>query len=173
MRRKGLSVKAFQVLRGGAAAGLVVAVALLSGCASADRAAVVNGHVVTESEAQRSAREINEAFELQQPLGTRDVVGSLITAPLINKVAGEAGKAESDASAREAMPGVQDPSPATLELVKANFALQKLTDEEKGRIVEELRRADITVNPRYGRFNPQTVGFEASAPNWIQPSQQG
>lgn len=166
-------MKAFRVLRAGLVTGVVSAVAVLGGCGSADTAAVVNGQVVTESEARRAATEINRAFQLEKPLGTRDAVNALVTAPLINAVAREAGKAQTDSGARAAMPRLQDPSPATLEMVKANFALQQLTDEEKGRIVEELREAEITINPRYGRFDRETVGFEESVPNWIQPSQQG
>jgi hypothetical protein len=166
-------VKAFRTLRGPlAAVGLAAALAV-SGCSAADTAAVVNGQVISESEAQLAARQINEAFSPQTPLDTPGAVSSLIAAPFINSVAKSVGKAESDSSARSAMPNVTDPAQATLDLVKANFALQKLTDQEKQRVVSELKTAHVTINPRYGAFDPDTASFEAPSQNWIKPAAKG
>ena len=51
--REGLSVKALRTLRGPLAAVAMAAALTVSGCATADAAAVVNGQVISESEAQQ------------------------------------------------------------------------------------------------------------------------
>ncbi len=167
-QRKGLSVKALRTLRGLLAATAVVGTLSVAGCATADTAAVVNGNRITEKQAQTAAAQINKAFQLTDPLTTTNAVSSLITAPFINEVAAKAGKAETDSSARAAMPNLDDPTPQTLELVKANFALQNLTDQEKADIVADLQKAKIEVNPRYGTFNRKTAGIEPRNENWLE-----
>lgn len=145
----------------------VAAAVALSGCSTADTAAVVNGEVISEREAQTAARQVNEAFSPQTPLDTRTAITSLITAPIINEVAAQAGKGISAASARTAMPNLAEPAEATIELVRANFALQNLSDTERAQIFEELGKAEITVNPRYGSFDRDGAKLEPSAQNWI------
>ena len=171
--REGLSVKALRTLRGPLAAVAMAAALTVSGCATADTAAVVNGQVISESEAQQAAREINEAFKPQTPLDTPGAVSSLIAAPIINDVAQQVGKAESDSSARSAMPDVAEPAQATIDLVKANFALQKMSDAEKQMVVDELKQAENTNNPRYGSFDRDTGSFEAPSLNWIKLPDEG
>jgi hypothetical protein len=166
-------VKALRTLRGPLAAVVIAAALSVSGCGTADTAAVVNGQVISETEAQRAAREINEAFSPQTPLDTPGAVSSLIAAPIINEVASKVGKAESDSSARAAMPNISDPSQASLDLVKANFALQKLSDQEKQQVLEQLKKADIKINPRYGSFDRDTASFEAPARNWLKLPKEG
>lgn len=166
-------MKALRTLRGPLAAVVIAAALSVSGCGTADTAAVVNGQVISETEAQRAAREINEAFSPQTPLDTPGAVSSLIAAPIINEVASKVGKAESDSSARAAMPNISDPSQASLDLVKANFALQKLSDQEKQQVLEQLKKADIKINPRYGSFDPDTASFEAPARNWLKLPKEG
>lgn len=166
-------MKALRTLRGPLAAVALAAALSVSGCGTADTAAIVNGQVISESEAQTAAREINEAFKPQTPLDTKAAVSSLIAAPIINGVAERAGKAESDSSARSAMPDLSEPAQATLDLVKANFALQKLSDQEKQLIVEELKKAEITINPRYGAFDRDSATFEAPNRNWLADPGKG
>jgi hypothetical protein len=166
-------VKALRTLRGPLAAVALATALAVSGCGTAGTAAVVNGQVISESEAQQAAREINEAFSPETPLDTPGAVSSLITAPIINDVSKRAGKAESDSSARSAMPNISEPSQATLDLVKANFALQKLSDQEKQQVLTDLAKADITINPRYGAFDRDSASFEMPARNWLKPSDQG
>jgi len=166
-------VKALRTLRGPLAAVALAAALSVSGCSTADTAAIVNGQVISESEAQQAAHEINEAFKPQTPLDTPGAVSSLIAAPIINGVAESVGKAESDSSARSAMPNLSEPTQATLDLVKANFALQKLTDQEKQLVVEELKKAEITINPRYGAFDRDSATFEAPSRNWLSLPDEG
>jgi hypothetical protein len=166
-------VKALRTLRGPLAAAALATALSVSACGTADTAAIVNGDVISESEAQTAAQQINEAFKPQTPLTTQAAVSSLIAAPVINNVAKRVGKGESDSSARSALPNVAEPAQATLDLVKANFALQKLTDSEKQLILDDLQKAEITVNPRYGVFDRDGVQLEAAQTNWLKVTGEG
>jgi hypothetical protein len=165
---RGKSVKAFRVLRGSLVAGVAVVVLGVSGCASADTAAVVNGHRITEQEAQEASRQILEA-QPDSGITTANAVASLVMAGFINTVADGAGKGLSDSAARQAVAAIKDPSPATLELVRASLAFNQMNSEEQGRAVDLASKAKITINPRYGRFDPKKISFDASTPNWIKP----
>lgn len=162
-----MSVKAPRSPRGLLATVALATALAVSGCGTADTAAIVNGQVISESEAQQAARQINEAFSPQTPLDTSAAVTSLVAAPIIIDVAERAGKAESDSSARSAMPKLSEPAQATLELVKANFALQKLTESERQQVIDELKKAEITINPRYGSFDRDSASFAESSRNWL------
>ncbi len=166
-------MKALRTLRGPLAAAALAAALSVSACGTADTAAVVNGEKISESEAQTAAQQINEAFKPQNPLTTAAAVSSLIAAPIINEVAMRVGKGESDSSARSAMPQIAEPSQATLDLVKANFALQKLTDPEKQMVLDELKKADVTVNPRYGAYDKDGAQLEPAKTDWLKVTSEG
>jgi two-component system chemotaxis response regulator CheB len=129
--------------------------------------------VKDRGEAQTAAQQINEAFKPQNPLTTQAAVSSLIAAPIINDVATRVGKGESDSSARSAIPQIEEPSQATLDLVKANFALQKLTDPEKQMVLDELKKAEVTVNPRYGAYDTDGAQLEPAKTDWLKVTSQG
>ena len=157
-----------------AAVGAAAAVAV-SGCSGAggtDTAAIVNGNVITEKEAQEAADQINEAFQLQQPLTTGATVASLITAPYVIRAAARSGHPQSEAAARKALSAIDEPSDATIELVRANAAFQSLSPQDHERILKQISEADLTINPRYGTFDP-TRGMVQTTPNWIKDSGSG
>ncbi len=173
---KGKSVKARpaamrQVLRGSFAALVTVGVLAVSGCATADTAAVVDGHRISEQDAQEASRQILAA-QPESGITTASAVQSLVMAGFINTVANQAGKGLSDSAARTAVEVIQDPAPATLELVKASLAFNQLTSEEQSRAIGLASAADITINPRYGTFDAKAVRFDASSPNWIKAEPQ-
>src|SRR5512133_3241469 len=84
-------VKARHSTRGVAATLTLITAALLSACGTAGTAAVVNGHTISERDAQLAAQQINEAFHPETPLTTADAVSALITAPFILDVANRIG----------------------------------------------------------------------------------
>ncbi|WP_406832153.1 hypothetical protein ABEG17_04830 [Pedococcus sp. KACC 23699] len=139
----------------------------VSGCASADTAAVVNGHRISEQDAQEASQQILAA-QPDSGITTSSAVASLIMAGFINTVAGENGKALSDSAARTAIAAIQDPAPATLELVKASLAFNQMTSAEQSKAVGLASKADISINPRYGTFDPKKISFDPSTPNWIK-----
>jgi hypothetical protein len=165
-------VKAARALRGPIVV-IVAAVALgVSGCATADTAAVVNGHTISEREAQEAARQI-QAAQPDSGLDTPSAVSSLIMAQFINEVADKSGKGLSDSAARAAVETIHHPSPATLELVKASVAWNNLSSDQRNEAVSDAQKAKITINPRYGTFDAKSMKFDVSKPNWIkaQPTQ--
>jgi hypothetical protein len=164
---KGHPVKAFTVLRGSIAAAAVAAVLAVSGCATADTAAIVNGQRITEQEVQEATSQITKAYP-DSTLDSANALSSLVMAGFINQVADESGKGLSDSAAKAAVGEIVDPSPATLELVKSSLASQQLSTIEQGKVVELARKAEVTINPRYGTFDAKQVRFDASQPNWIK-----
>jgi hypothetical protein len=160
-------VKALRALRGPIVV-IAAAVALgVSGCATADTAAIVNGHTISEREAQEAARQIQEA-QPDSGLDTGGAVSSLIMAQFINEVADKVGKGLSDSAARAAVETIEDPSSATLELVKASVAWNNLSSDERNEAIADAQKAKITINPRYGTFDAKTMQFDVSKPNWIK-----
>jgi outer membrane murein-binding lipoprotein Lpp len=164
---KGHPVKAVTVLRGSIAAAVVAGVLAVSGCATADTAAVVTGHRITEQEVQEATTQIRKAYP-DSTLNTASALSSLVMAGFINQIADQSGKGLSDSAAKAAIGEIEDPSEATLELVKSSLASQQLTTIEQGQVVELARKAEVTMNPRYGTFDAKAVRFDASQPNWIK-----
>lgn len=160
-------MKAVRALRGPIVVIAAAAALGLSGCATADTAAIVNGHTISERDAQEAARQIQEARP-DSGLDTPAAVSNLVMAQFINDVADKAGKGLSDSAARAAVDTIKDPSPATLELVKASVAWNNLTSDERNKAVTEAQHAKITINPRYGTFDAKQVRFDVSKPNWIK-----
>ena len=160
-------MKAARALRGPIVM-IAAAVAFgVSGCATADTAAIVNGHTISEREAQEAARQI-QAAQPDSGLDTPGAVSSLIMAQFINDVADKVGKGLSDSAARAAVETINAPSPATLELVKASVAWNNLSSDERNEAITEAQKAKITINPRYGTFDAKTMQFDVSKPNWIK-----
>jgi parvulin-like peptidyl-prolyl isomerase len=161
-------VKALSVLRGSIVTAVVMGVLAVSGCATADTAAVVNGHRISEQDVQEATTQIRKAYP-DSTLNTASALSSLVMATFINQVADESGKGLSDSAAKAAVAGIPDPVQATLELVKSSLSSQQLTSVEQGKVVELARKAKVTLNPRYGTFDTQSVHFDVSQPNWIKP----
>jgi parvulin-like peptidyl-prolyl isomerase len=157
---EGLSVKATRALRGLVVVVVAAAALALSGCATADTAAVVNGTRISERDAQEAARQIQEA-QPNSTITTPDAVAALIMAQFINQVADSVGKGLSDSAAKAAIPGIENPSPATLELVRSSLAWNQMTNDEHIKAVEAASNAQIT-------FDPKAVRFNSSKPNWIK-----
>lgn len=160
-------MKAFRPVRWALAALATAGVLVVSGCGTANTAAVVNGERITERDAQLAVEQIHAA-QPNSNLDTANAVASLIMAGFINQVADADGKGLADSAARAAVPQIPDPSPATLELVRASLAWNQLTNEEQTRAIETAAKAKITLNPRFGTFDPQRIQFAKSVPNWIK-----
>lgn len=160
-------MKARLSMRGVAAALVLGTAAVLSGCGTAGTAAVVDGHAISEKDAQIAAQQINEAFHPESPLTPRDAVSALITAPFILDVANRIGHPQTASAAMAAMPTITAPAESTIEVVRAQSAIQYLSEADKTAIITALGKAKITVNPRYGTFVPTQAGLVATSPNWI------
>jgi hypothetical protein len=160
-------VQARHSTRGVAAALALITAALLSACGTADTAAVVNGHTIKERDAQEAAQQINQAFHPETPLTTADAVSALITAPFILDVANRIGHPQTPSAATAAMPTITEPAESTIEMVRAQAAIQYLSETDKSAILSAMSKAHITVNPRYGRFVPSEARLTPANPDWI------
>ena len=171
-------MKAVRALRGPIVVFAAAAVVGLSGCATADTAAIVNGHRISESEVQDAVSLIHEVVP-QAQLDTSTALQLLVFAPFVNPVAERAGKGISDSQARASVgdeSGVLNQ--AALDLIKASDLLNPqnpnaLDQQQQAEAIDQLRKAKVTLNPRYGTFDPKTLKFDVSKPNWIkvQPTQ--
>ncbi len=154
----------------------------LSGCGSADTAAVVDGRVISEQAVQTATMEYNQQIAAltqralaanqqpnAQPLTTDAVVNWFVWAPILLDEAAAFGQPQSASMAEATLTDVQDPAPATIELVRAQNALQAIRGDvgASQKVLDRIHRLKVTVNPRYGTYDPQTGLLGASTPNWL------
>jgi len=150
---------------------LLGATMALSSCSNqeAGAAAIVNDTTISDKDLQRVALQLGSiAKDQQQELTTSTVLLSLILAPYVLTEASRAGKGVTEAQARKVIPKVANPSQRTLEFVRMQLALQTLDDAARASILTKLGKAEVTVNPRYGTFDPKQVAIAPTAPNWIK-----
>lgn len=145
---------------------------VLSGCGAqqAGAAAIVNDTVISDRDIQTVSQEVNQIDPGGQKLSSSDALLSLILAPYVLAEAKRTGKAVSASQAREVIAKVPDPSPPTITFVQMQLAVQQLDEASKNSIVGQLGKDKITVNPRYGTFDPTQIVITPTSPNWIKAS---
>lgn len=164
------------------AVALVLGAALAtSGCGNteANRAAVVDGDVITETEVQEAMSQVNamDPALLQSALTPSSTLTALIQAPVVLDYLAGKGVVASESMAREdaRQRGVNEPGDGTLEIIRFATALTAaqqnaaLGQAEQIELTEELRQRDVVVNPRYGVFDPESAAVSATTPAWIEP----
>ncbi len=164
-------------------AALAVGAALvLAGCggpAGPDRAAVVDGQVISETSLQAAMSEVNAMNPqlLQEKLTPTGTLTALVQAPLVLTYLDGLGVRVSDSVAKQdaQQRGIADPADSTLEVIKLASAIStaqtegRLTEADAATLTEQLKALDIDVNPRYGTFNPETASIELTTPDWVTP----
>jgi hypothetical protein len=160
-------------VRTAAPAALVLGAAvLLSGCGAQrpGAAAIVNGRVITDADAQQVAEQISTVPGVQQKLTPGDTLVSLILAPFVIDQAEKDGKGVSEDQARTAVKEIANPSPATLEFVRTSLAANALSEQARTAVLSEVSKAKISVNPRYGTLDRKQLTLKPPAPNWMKPA---
>ena len=172
-----LSVRrSLAVLAAGAALGT-------AGCGTSDsgpdRAAVVDGTVISQTELLSAMNEVNamEPALVQQALTTSGTLTALVQAPaVLDFLAGKGIVVSDSVATREAQGrGITSPSDSTLEIVKLANAIQaaqqsgQITEADSVALSEQLAAQEVVVNPRYGTFDPQTASIALGTPEWIRP----
>jgi len=157
---------------------LVIGASLaLSGCGTQQpgAAAIVNDTavrhqdlVISDEDAQSVPLELNTLAQGGQELKVSDALLSLILAPYVLDEAERVGKTVSVSEARKVIDKVANPSPSTIAFVQMQLSIQKLDQASKTRIVDELGKVKITVNPRYGAFDVTQIALTPIEPNWIK-----
>lgn len=162
------------------AATLALGAALATaGCggSTADRAAVVDGSVISETSLQQATREVNsmEPALLQDRLSPSGTLTALVQAPVVLEVLAAKGVAVSDSvalrTARDR--GVREPSEETLAIIRLATAIGtaqrsgQITEADAQTLTQRLADLDVEVNPRYGTFDPETASIQATQPDWV------
>jgi len=161
------------------AAGAAPVLARRGGPAGPDRAAVVDGQVISETSLQTAMAQVNsmEPGLLQAKLTPSGTLTALVQAPVVlTYLDGRGVKVSDSVATQEARRrGVADPADSTLEIIKLASAISSaqgdgsLTDADAAELTKQLQALDIDVNPRYGTFNPQTASVELTTPGWVEP----
>lgn len=167
-------------------AALALGAALVTaGCGSstADKAAVVDGTVIRETDLQAAMSEINgmDPALLQEKLTPSGTLTALVQAPVVLDYLEGKGIVVSDSvAAKEAAArGVQEPSDGTLEVIKLASAISaaqqsgQFAEADAQALSEQLRSQDVEVNPRYGTFNPDTASVQLGQPSWVEAFDSG
>lgn len=155
----------------------VTAVALLGGCGFGTRqqaAAVVNGQVITQEDVQTTYDQLQAAkYDF-----TEDVVlTALVAAPLLENAVAPSGGWKPDATYAQVLTTIPDATQATKDFVAAVSLIQAktMTPAQVETYRTDLKKADISVNPRFGHIvhsdqGPIYFSIGQSPPNWIKPS---
>ena len=149
---------------------LLGATAAVSGCGAqqSSAAAIVNDTVISDQDVQSVSNQLNKMATDGQQLKTSDALLSLILAPYVLAEAKRVGKTVSVSQARQVIAKVPDPSPSTIQFVQMQLEIQQLDQASKTLILGELDKVKITVNPRYGVFDPKQIALTPASPNWIK-----
>jgi hypothetical protein len=151
-----------------------------SGCgeSTADRAAVVDGSVITETELQSAMKEVNamDPALLQEKLTPSGTLTALVQAPVVLEFLAQQGIVISDSVAtRDAADrGIVDPGDSTIEVVKLASAISAAQQSgqlgDTAPLLQQLREQEVQVNPRYGTYDTETASISLGLPSWIAPA---
>ncbi|QGN59155.1 hypothetical protein [Nostocoides sp. HKS02] len=161
-------------------AAVAVGVLAVSGCATAGTAAVVNGDRITEQQLLTAVSQLNAAAPGAH-LDNATALTLLLRAPFTRTVADGAGKGLSDSAVKAAL-RTDKLNTAAIDIVRTSDAFNPqnpavLSQAEQMQVLQALQKADITLNPRYGKLDRQNFSVGAATPNWIKaipaPAAQG
>lgn len=155
-----------------------LAALVLGGCASAQQAgaaAIVNGTAISDQAVQRAADQLSNGTEQGQAFSPSEVVTGLVIGEFALPAAEKAGKGVSTDTARTYLPKLSDPTPETLDYVRTVVAIRNLDAAAQRTLVQSMKDASISVNPRYGTFNPAAFDSNTSplSPenrDWLKPT---
>jgi hypothetical protein len=166
-----LSVKALSALRGSIVTAVVVGVLAVSGCATADTALVVDDERISSQELQEAVTQLNTAAPGAN-LDNATALTLLLRARFTQRVADSAGKGLSDSQVVAALK-TDKLNASAIDIVRTSDAFNPqnpsvLSQAEQGQVLTELEKADITLNPRYGRLDRKNWSVGPGTPNWIK-----
>jgi len=165
--------------RAGALAAAVLAATLaLTGCATFDKtstAAFVNGTAISDATVAQVTNQFNDnlASTPDQKLQEAQALQVLILAPFVLNQVKASGSWTPDARYNTALQKIPDASQATKDFLATSIILQQggpLTDGDVTAILDQLKKADVVLDPRFGTWDPKTGAFLAAENNWIKPT---
>jgi hypothetical protein len=155
----------------------VTAIALLGGCGFATRqqdAAVVNGQSISMADVQKTHQQLQDAkLDFSETI----VVTALIAAPLLQEAVAKSGSWKPDETYAATIAAIPDATETTKQFVEAVALIQsqKMTAADVAAYRENLKNADISLNPRFGEViksdeGPVYFTLGQKTPNWVVPS---
>ena len=164
-------MKALSALRGSIVTAVVVGVLAVSGCATADTALVVDDERISSQELQEAVSQLNTAAPGAN-LDNATALTLLLRARITQRVADSVGKGLSDSQVLAALK-TDELNAAAIDIVRTSDAFNPqnpsvLSQAEQGQVLADLQKADITLNPRYGRLDRKNFSVGAAIPNWIK-----
>jgi hypothetical protein len=163
------------------AVGAALVLAGCSGPAGPDRAAVVDGQVISETQLQTTMSQVNgmqpTLEQIQGPLSPTSTLNVLVQGPVYLAYLRDRGVIVSDSVARQQAQqrGVDDPAEGTLTVLKLNSALAAAQEsgefgqEDAVAIQQEIIDLDVVVNPRYGTRDTTNGAILLTTPDWVAP----
>jgi hypothetical protein len=152
------------------------AVSLLGGCGFETRqqaAAVVNGEVIHESDVRETYEQLKAA---KLDFAENIVVTALVAAPLLKDAVSASGSWKPDETYASVIASIPDATDTTKEFVEAVALIQsqKMTPADVAAYRAGLKKADISVNPKYGSVvqsdqAPVYFSIGQQTPNWVKP----
>lgn len=167
------------------AAGAALVMAGCGGPAGPDRAAVVDGQVISETALNTTQSQLNslEPSPFPEKLTPQKTLTYLIQAPTLIETLDKKGVVVSESVARKLAQQlkVQDPSEGTVAVIQslagqstaANSGQWTKADDDA--LAESLSTQGVAVNPRYGTFDPKapcptSAGTASPDPSCFRPA---
>ena len=157
----------------------VTAIALLAGCGFSTRqqaAAVVNDEMISQADVQKTYEQLQRA---QLDFSQTIVVTALIAAPLLQEAVSRSGSWKPDETYASVIATIPEATDTTKQFVETVALLQsqKMTPADVAAYRENLAKADISVNPRFGEVKKSDEGpvyftLGQETPSWIVASTQ-
>ena len=117
---------------------------------------------------QTAAREFNGgSSQVTQPVQPANVVSLLTFGRYVLPAVQQSGKGVSDDAARKLLDKVENPSRSTLDFVRTALALNSMDPATEEKVVQQLKQADIELNPRYGSLDRKTLQIGPETRNWL------
>jgi hypothetical protein len=148
----------------------------VTGCTTfqkASTAAFVNGAAISDSTVTQVVSQFNDnlATSDQQKVTEAQVLGVLILAPFVLGQVKSSGSWTPDARYNTALQKIPDATQATKDFLATSVVLQQggpLTENDVTAILNQLKKADVVLDPRFGTWDPSTGGFLTADNNWIK-----
>ncbi len=150
--------------------GLLVA-ALLAGCGTVGRpgtAVVVDNQVYTPAQIVETTAQINTALGDSAEKATEaQIVNLLVLSPFVVSEATRSGLWTPDAQYNSFLGKIHNPTPTTVTALQGNSAFFALDQAGKANVLAAMKKATITVDPRYGAIDYSTGFLGMPTPGWI------
>jgi hypothetical protein len=163
---------------GALAAAFLAATLAVTGCTTLEKAstaAFVNGAAITDATVAQVAGQFNDnlATSADQRITESQTLGVLILAPFVLAQVKASGSWTPDARYNAALQRIPNATQATKDFVATSIVLQQggpLTETDVTAILDQLKKADVVLDPRFGTWDPNTGGFLTTDSNWIKPT---